>query len=84
MDEWQLPVTETAGTCEIGVQLLPYSIPEPTCWAEIQVVARRLSEVCRERVVLSDVTGGSIMAGPHRRIEISMARRKSGDGGKGG
>ena len=76
MDEWQLPVTETAGTCEILVQLLPFSIPEPTCWADLKVVARRLTEVCRQSV-LSDVTGGTIPAGPHGRIDITIARRKS-------
>ena len=75
MDEWQLPVTETAGTCEILVQLLRYSIPEPTSWADLKVVARRLTEVCRQSG-LSDVTGGTIPAGPHGRIEITIVRNK--------
>ena len=75
MDEWQLPVTETSGTCEVLVQLLRFSIPEPTCWAELKVTARRLAEVCRQSG-LSDVTGGTIPAGPHGRIEISIERKK--------
>lgn len=73
MDQWQLPVTETAGTCEILVQLLRFSIPEPTSWAELKIVARRLTEVCRH-AGLSDVTGGTIAAGPHGRIEITVSR----------
>lgn len=78
MDEWQLPVTETAGTCELSLQLARLSLPEPGSWTEIKAAARMLNEDCRSKAALGDVTGGAITAGPHDRIQISMVRRTSG------
>lgn len=74
MDEWQLPVTETAGTCEILVQLALFSLPEAGSWEEVKGVARRLGEECKRRGALGDVTGGEIKAGPHQRILVEMVR----------
>ena len=78
MDSWQLPVTETAGTCELLLQLAPLSLPEAGSWTEIKAAARILNEDCRSKAALGDITGGDITAGPHDRIQISMMRRKSG------
>lgn len=78
MDDWQLPVTETAGSCEILVQLAPLSLPEASSWKEVKAAAAKLSDVCRVKSPLGDVTGGEIAAGPHDRIQISMVRRTGG------
>lgn len=78
MDDWQLPIIETAGTCEILLKLLPFSLPEPSSWQELKAVARKLNEECRVGVPLEDVSGGAITAGPHGRILISMVRTTRG------
>ena len=76
IDVFQLPVTEAVGTCELLVQLAPLSLPDFSSWHEVKAVARQLNEHCRVRKALSDVTGGTITAGIHDRIQISMVRRK--------
>lgn len=74
MDVWQLPVTETAGTCKVLIDLLPFSLPEPSSWREVKAAAGKLNEDCRVKTALSDVTGGAVAAGDHGRIQISMLR----------
>lgn len=74
IDEWQLPVTERAGTCEVSVQLAPFSLPEAGSWEEIKGVVSRLGEECRRRGALGDVTGGEIRVGVHERILVEMVR----------
>ena len=76
IDKWQLPVTETEGTCEVSVQLAPFSLPELSSWGEIKKTTRELSEACRSGVI----TGGLSAAGPHERILISVARRRGMEG----
>lgn len=78
MDAWQLPVTETAGTCEVLLELLPFSLPEPGSWKEVKAAARKINEDCRVKSALSDVTGGAVAAGEHDRIQISMVRNSRG------
>lgn len=78
MDTWQLPVTETVGTCDLSLQLAPFSLPERGSWQIVKAAARRLNEDCRVKATLGDVTGGAITAGQHDRVQISMVRRTRG------
>lgn len=78
IDQWQLPVTETDGTCEVLIELAPLSLPEASSWRDVKAAARKLNEDCRSRAALGDITGGAVTAGPHDRIQILMVRRTSG------
>lgn len=78
MDTWQLPVTETVGTCDVLVQLAPFSLPEPGSWREVKAAARNVNEYCRTKASLGDVTGGADTAGEHGRVQISITRTTSG------
>ncbi|CAD6577520.1 MAG: hypothetical protein ASARMPREDX12_008384 [Alectoria sarmentosa] len=78
MDSWQLPLTETVGTCDVLVQLSPFSLPEPGSWREVKAAARDLNEDCRTKAALGDVTGGAVSAGQHGRVQISIARTTGG------
>ncbi|CAF9908207.1 MAG: hypothetical protein ALECFALPRED_004350 [Alectoria fallacina] len=77
MDTWQLPVTETFGTCDVLLQLAPFSLPERSSWRQVKAAARDLNEYCRTKKALSDVTGGAVTVGDHGRIQISIVRTTS-------
>lgn len=80
MDVWQLPITETVGTCDLLLELSRFSLPEFSSWQEIKEVARHLDEKCRGKGALGDVTGGAASTGVHGRIQVSMVRSKGGVG----
>lgn len=79
MDDWQLPVTETVDTCELSVQLNPYSLPEHSSWRTLKLAAGRLGDDCKDQAVWGDITGGTITSGPHDRIVIEMVRSKGAE-----
>ena len=83
MDEWQLPVTETSGTCELSVRINSFSVSESSSWMVIKAAARELNGDCRVKAALGDVTGGAITIGRHDRIRISLARKRSGEAADG-
>lgn len=77
-DDWELPDTYIAGTCEIDLRLAPLSLPEPSSWMEVKAAVTKLNDDCRVKSTLGDVTGGRFTAGPHDRIFIQLLRINPG------
>lgn len=83
MDDWQLPVTETVGACQVGVRMARFSSPEEASWMGVKEAAVRVNERCRVRGALMDVTGGWTTVGLHGWIEVVIERCGSGSGVEG-
>lgn len=74
-NQWQLPITDYHGTCNVNVEMKEGIVEEEASWTQLRTALAGLNQACVGTYPFSDLQGGYAYEGTYDGIKLVLSYR---------